>query len=108
MWWLIGSTPDCRGCSTGFESSSALNALRDHCVIPALKEFHINRYTPVCRCPVSERCRGCPLGGAKSGPAGEQDQQEEEEELETLLKPSDRLALRLTHPDKERLGAQLI
>ncbi len=42
------------------------------------------------RCQMTERCRGCPL--AREG--------EEQQEQEILLKPADRLALRLIAPEK--------
>ncbi len=50
------------------------------------------------RCQVSERCRGCPL-------VKDEDHQPE---AEILLKPCDRLALRLIAPEKAGVHFPLI
>jgi hypothetical protein len=54
------------------------------------KKYSTGLLAEYIRCQMTERCRGCPL--AREG--------EEQQEQEILLKPADRLALRLIAPEK--------
>jgi hypothetical protein len=75
----------------------------DHCLAILISLPRVNCL--LCRCPVTERCRGCALGIRRTGGGGQSMEEDEEEvevdyDSEILLKPSDRLALRLQAPDQ--------